>query len=237
MLKMNNLLRIEQVNKSDFTLKVMSAKKNMTSTMNNLFGLAVFDVKAIVDYKGTPVDIVETKCSFGRYDGFFPEEMWEDKDFHPDEKMVAEAIDCELDCALSEGYTYEELFGEELLYRYASKTVYYAYGEEYYEHLGHDGREKCFEDLYCVLVPEDEHFTLLFEKEKYELASETLDLSFFTKYYDMNTEREVYEYGGTFYNHRLEPIRVKPYGRGVFDLLTTTQYPRGRVVVSYNKRM
>ena len=31
---MNNLLRIEQVNKSDFTLKVMSAKKNMTSTMN-----------------------------------------------------------------------------------------------------------------------------------------------------------------------------------------------------------
>ena len=234
---MNTLLKIQNVRTTDFSVKVMSAEKNMTNTMHNHFGLAVFDVKAVVDYMGTPVDIVETKCSFGRYDDFFPEEMWEDEDFNPDEKMVADAIDCELDCALTDGDTYEDLFGEELLHRYEAKTVYYAYGENYYGHLGHDGIEKSFEDLYCILVPEDDHFTLLFGKERYILASKTLELPVFTKYYDMNSEREVYEYDGTFYNHRLEPIRAKPYGRGAFDLLTTTQYPRRRVVVSYNKRM
>ena len=185
---MNTLLKIQNVRTTDFSVKVMSAEKNMTNTMHNHFGLAVFDVKAVVDYMGTPVDIVETKCSFGRYDDFFPEEMWEDEDFNPDEKMVADAIDCELDCALTDGDTYEDLFGEELLHRYEAKTVYYAYGEKYYDHLE-------------------------------------------------RSEREVYEYDDTFYNHRLEPIRVKPYGRGVFDLLTTTQYPKGRVVVSYNKRV
>jgi hypothetical protein len=234
---MNTLLKIQNVRTTDFSVKVVSAEKNMTNTMHNHFGLAVFDVKAVVDYMGTPVDIVETKCSFGRYDDFFPEEMWEDEDFNPDEKMVADAIDCELDCALTDGYTYEDLFGEELLHRYSGKTVYYTYGEKYYGRLCHDGIEKSFEDLYCILVPEDEHFTLLFGKERYELASKTIELPIFTKYYDMNTEREVYEYDGTFYNHRLEPIRVKPYGRGAFDLLTTTQYPKGRVVVSYNKRV
>lgn len=232
---MSNLLIIEQVKKADFSVKVMIAEKNIKQTMDNHFCLALFDVTAVVDYKGTPVDIVETKCSFGRYEDLFPEEMWEDDDFDPDEKTVAEAIDCELDCALTDGYTYEDLFSEELLHRYASKTVYYAYGEEHFDHLSYNGIEKRFEDLYCVLVPEDDHFKLLFGKDRYALALETLQLPIFTRHFDLNTEREVYEYNGSFYNSRLEPIRVKPYNNGIFDLLTSTQYPKGRVVISYTK--
>lgn len=233
---MNDLFKIEKVKKADFSIKVMSVEKNVIKTMNNHFGLAKYDVKAIIKYKGTCVDVTANSCSLGRYEDFVSEELWEKDDFRPDKKMVSNILDELLDVYVNqEGYSFEELFEEEILHQYASAMVYYAYGEKHHDNLSYKRIEEDFEKLSCILLPEDDHFAVLFGKDRETITIETLRQPFFKKCFDVNTEREVYEYDGVYYNDRLEPIKVKPYGKGIFDLFTSTQYSKSRVVVSYTK--
>lgn len=221
-LKKNDVFKIQDVNRSDFSVRVTFAEKNVTETMGNQSGKVVFDVEGVVKYKCQPVDCIETRCMFGRVESGFPE-------------MASNANGHEMDRLLSMGYTYSSIFMEDLLNQYAYATLCSVYGKEYGSHIGQEAVNRRFQELNCVVVPEDGGYRLLFGYDRPSLASRALEKPVFTRYFDMNTAREVYEYDGVFYNDMLERIKVQPY-HDLFGLTDGVMYPAGRVVVSNSKK-
>ena len=149
----------------DFCVKVITAETNIKDTMNNQTEAALFNVKAVIKYKGKIIDIVEECCQLEQYGFLFPE-------------LAPDIITRDLNRALSRGFTYESLFGRQIFDHYMKSVVSHVYESEH--RCSDPSRiEKEFEDLRCILVPKEEHFTLLFGENKHSIAVNNFGLSLF----------------------------------------------------------
>ena len=149
----------------DFRVKVITAEINMNAPLYNQTGAALFNVKAIIQYKGKTIDTVEECCQFGQYALQFPE-------------LALDTITRDLNHALSGGLTYESLFGRQILDCYMKSVVSDIYGSEYC--CSNPSRiEKAFESLRCILIPKEDHFTMLFGENKHSIALNSFGLPLF----------------------------------------------------------
>lgn len=162
----NQVNEINSVKKSDFTVILCGCDSDEEQILNDEPIIDVVSLIGAVYYKDTFVDDIEWKLG----DDNFPQLMGinPDSPYIEDVGELAEVNEEEFEEG-DQNLAEEE---EQLMDRYMLKVLMSIYGPDDQEHLNPDTLSENFENLYCVLLSEEDHPHLLFGKDKQKLSAD-----------------------------------------------------------------